>query len=77
MTYSPTHPARTGPLPLAVLALLTPILSLAAEVQQLPPVTVTGTEESTRFDGSSVSEDLAVRRAISGETAGLLSDVPG
>lgn len=78
MTHSPIQPARMGPVPLSVLALLTPLLSLAAEVQQLPPVTVTGTEASTRFDGSAVSEaDLAVRRAISGETAGLLSDVPG
>lgn len=78
MTHSPIQPARMGPVPLSVLALLTPLLSLAAEVQQLPPVTVTGTEASTRFDGSGVSEeDLAVRRAISGETAGLLSDVPG
>ncbi len=78
MTHFPTRPTRTGPLPLAVLALLVPILSPAAEVQQLPPVTVTGAEESTRFNGSSVSEeDLAVRRALSSETAGLLTDVPG
>lgn len=78
MAHPPAQPIRSGPFPLAILALLAPPLSQASEVQELPPVTVTGTAESTRFNGTSLSEqDLAVRRAITSDTATLLTDVPG
>jgi len=70
---------RSSPVPVAVLMLLAPLIAGAETLQELPPVTVTGEAEPLEpFGGSEVSaQDLAARRAITSDTATLLTDVPG
>jgi iron complex outermembrane receptor protein len=70
---------RPGPLPLAVLTLLMPLLSNAEEMQDMPQVTVTDKAPPKPFGGTTTLDRTTIdaKRAATDDTASLLRDVPG